>query len=455
MTAHSFCIHCHFYQPPRGNPFLDDALGQEVGAEPFGNLNEKATFMCYTPNASLGNFDQVSFNIGSALTRWMEQHAPDTYQRIIQSDHDHLAKWGMGNALAQPTHHAILPLCAPRDQQLLVRWGVITFEHRFGRLPEGMWLPDLGVDLNTLQVLYDNGVKFTVLGQAQVEGAVDGAGPYWVKLPSGARLAVYVRDDNLSNTLAFGIRGLGGAGRWARSALAPLKKSYGRLLLLALEGETFGYHHPGEEHFLRWLMTYEAVAAGYEVTTLGRDLRDNPPEAEINVREYTSWNSARELARWRGDLRDAFDHLANRLDDLFLITAKSAGAEPWRLRENFIRVRLGQLSGAQLLKEYGPQRLTAAQANGLLDLLQAQFHRQRMYTSAAFFYDDLDRAETRLAIADAVRAIRLNQAATNIDLMAAFRSDLEQAVSNQSGRHGGQILDEVLGWPTAAPEPAA
>jgi len=456
MSAHAFCIHGHFYQPPRGNPFADDELGVEPGAEPFKNFNEKATFTCYTPNASLGNFDVMSFNIGGALTRWMERNAPDTFKRIVEADRRHREKWGVGNALAQPTHHAILPLCAPRDQQLLVRWGVITFEHRFGRPPDGMWLPDLGVNLSALQTLHDNGIKFTILGQAQVNGASEGAGPYWVKLPSGDRIAVYVRDDNLSNTLAFGIQHLGGAGRWARSTLAPLRKNDARLLLLAVEGETFGYHHPGEEHFLRWLLTYEAVAAGFEVTTLGRDLRDNPPTTEITIQEYTAWNSARELARWRGALRDAFDHLANRLDDLYLVTAQAAGVEPWRLRENYVRVRLGQITGEQLLQEYGHKNLSAAQGRALLNLLQAQYHRQRMYTSAAFFYDDLDRAETRQAIADAVCAIRLNRAATNIDLSAAFRNDLEQAVSNQSGRTGAEILDDVLAWAeqTAAAPPA-
>jgi alpha-amylase/alpha-mannosidase (GH57 family) len=446
MADHYFCIHGHFYQPQRGNPFLDDTLENEPGAEPYQNFNEKATATCYTPNASLGNFDLMSFNIGSALTRWMERHARETYDRIIAADAKHREQWGMGNALAQPTHHAILPLCSPRDQQLLVRWGLITYEHRFGHAAEGMWLPDLAVTLNTLQVLHGNGVKFTILGQAQVEGAYEGGGPYWVKLPSGDRIAVFVRDDNLSNQVAFSVHHLGGAGRWARNVLAPLKKSYPRLLLLGIEGETFGYHHPGEEHFLRWLLTHEAVAAGYEVTTLGRDLRDHPPTTEITVRDYTAWNSAQELARWRGDLRDAFDHLANRLDDMYFVTAQSMGVEPWKLRENYIRLRLGQLTETQLLNEYGPKALTKTQATTLLQLLKSQFHRQRMYTSAAFFYEDLDRTETRLAIADAVEAMRLTQSASNMDLTATFRADLVRVVSNQSGRSGAEILDEVLLW---------
>lgn len=446
MAEHYFCVHGHFYQPPRGNPFRDDELGVEAGAEPFQNFNEKATALAYRPNAELGNFEMMSFNVGNALTRWMEKNAPETYQRIVAADANHRLKWGVGNALAQPAHHAILPLCRPRDQKLLVHWGLVTFEHRFGRPAEGMWLPDLGVNLQTLQTLVEAGVKFTILGQAQVDGANAGAGPYWVNLPSGDRIAVYVRDDNLSNTVAFGIRALGGAGRWARNTLMPLKKEYGRLLLLALEGETFGYHHPGEEHFLRWLLEYEANAVGYEVTTLVRDLAAHPPQNEVAVREYTAWNSTRELARWRGALRQAFDHFADRVDDAYLDFAQKVNAPAWRLREEYIRTRLGQMSEAQFLKANGAGHLNAAQAAALLALLQAQFHRQRMYTSNAFFYEDLDRAETRLAIADAVCAFRLVQRAVGADLEPALRNDLAHATSAVNGKTGADLLDEALAW---------
>ncbi len=246
MPDHSFCLHTNFYQPPRGNPFADDELGVEPGAEPHRNFNEKVTAECYALNAELGNFELVSFNLGSTLAHWLEQNAPDTHQRIVAADRANVEKWGAGNAIAQPLHHTILPLCSTRDEVLQVRWGLMSFEHRFGRPAEGMWLPEMAVDLETLQVLHDHGVKFTLLSQAQVRGADEGGGPYWIKLPSSGRLAVFVRDDYHSVQLAYGLRTLGGAGRWARGTLGPLKKNVGRMILLALDGETFGYHHPGE-----------------------------------------------------------------------------------------------------------------------------------------------------------------------------------------------------------------
>jgi hypothetical protein len=457
MPDHYFAIHTHLHQPPRGNPFADDELGVEAGAEPYQNFNEKAAALCYTPNAEMGNFDRVTFNLGSTLARWMEQRAPETYARIVTADKGNLETTGVGNAIAQPVHHTILPLCRERDETLQVRWGLMSFEHRFGRPAEGMWLPEMAVDLHTLQVLHDNGVKFTLLSQAQVRNANDGAGPYRIRLPSGDWIAVYVRDDYHSVQLAYGVRTLGGAGRWARGTLAPLKRNYGRLFLLALAGETFGYHHVGEEHFLHWLLVYEAGAIGYEVTTLTRDLREHPPTQEIELIEYTAWSCPHGLARWstgcdctsgdarwKGALRRAFDNLANQLDEAYVDLARDLGVDPWPLRELYFRVRLGQLTEGQFLREAQLARLDAKQAGRMLTLLLAQYYRQRMYMSYTFFYEDIDRAEPRFGIANAVRAMLLTQQATGADFGGEFRRDLAQAVSNQSGKTGAQILDEVL-----------
>ncbi len=446
MPDHRFCLHGHFYQLPRGNPFQNDALDRELGAEPYKNFNEKATALCYAPNAELGNFDLMSFNLGSALSRWMERSAPDTYRRILEADRRHHERFGVGNALAQPAHHAILPLCRPRDMALMVRWGVITFEHRFGRPPEGMWLPDLAVNLATLQTLADNGIQFTIIGQAQVDGAVEGAGPYWVKLPSGGRIAVYVRDDGLSNSLAFELQALGGAGRWARATLMPLKKHHGRLLLVAVEGETFGHHFAGEEHFLRWLLAYEAHAVGYDVTTLVRDLRDHAPTGEVVIKEHTAWTNTGELNRWRGALRGVFDRLSERLDEAFLKSVSPHGADAGRLQENFLRVRLGQITEDQLLAEAGLGRLSAESASQILSLLRAEFHRQRMYTSTAFFYGDLQRVETRYAMADAVQAALLAQRATGDDFLTPLKQEMALIKSEHNGLGGAQLMDDVLAW---------
>jgi alpha-amylase/alpha-mannosidase (GH57 family) len=454
MSDHFLCVHGHCYQPPRGNPFRHDEPVVEPEAAPYADINEKAAALAYTPNATLGNFELMSFSIGNALARWMEKGAPETYRRIVEAEANYRARYGFGNALAHPAHHLAMPLHSRADQDVLVRWGVTTFEHRFGHSPLGMWLPNLAVNLETLDVLRANGLAFTILSQAQVSGAEEGAGPYWVKLPGGDRFAVYLRDDELSNTLAFGIRGLGGAGRWARGKLMPIKKEVGRLVLIAVEGETFGYHHPGEESFLRWLLAYEANAVGYTVTTLSRDLHDFPPTAEVGVREYTAWNSARELQRWRGNLRAAFDNLSARLDTIYRDYVRSLGADADSVMREYIRVRLGLWTETDLHNHAGLTALTSDQSRRLITLLQSQFHRLRMYTSAAFFYEDLNRAETRFAVADAVMALRLAATATDYDLLPMFRLDLAQVAPDPTGCMAVSVLEEVLAWEAATKESA-
>lgn len=457
---HAFCLHGHFYQPPRGNPFAGgfgaDDLGREAGAEPYDNLNEKVTAECYLPNASLGNFELASFDVGLTLLQWMETHAANTYRLIFNADRNYAAQHGTGNALAAPAHHTILPLARNRDKLSQAKWGIAAFAHHFGRQPAGMWLPEMAVDLETLQALHDAGIQFTILSDAQVEGAVEGAGPYRVKLPDGNDMAVYVRDEALSNQVAFNIKALGGAGRWAREVLAARRKYEGQLTLLAVEGETFGYHHPGEEHFLHWLLSYEAGAVGCTVTALEGYLREHPPRAEITVKEYTSWSCPHGLGRfaagcdctpgpsnWKGALRRALDNLSNHMDDIYATEAEALHIEPWSLRNDFFRVVLGQTDTASLLAEHGLSSADAETIKRADALLAASYFRQRMYNSSAFKYDDLARLESSYAIATALRGIVLVQKATGADLAPAFRRDLAQAVSSRTGQNGAAMLDEA------------
>ena len=463
MADHYLCVHTHFYQPPRGNPFSGDAIPPEAGAEPYSNFNEKVTAECYAPNAELGNFKLMSFNVGANLTAWLHANAPATYDQIVASEKEYTELNQVSNALAQPAHHTILPLARRRDKMLQVQWGLMSYEHRFGHAAEGMWLPEMAVDLETLQVLHDAGVKFTVLAQSQLRGAQDGGGPYSVKLPSGDSIVVYMRDDYHSNQLSFNVQSQGGAGRWARNVLAPLRRSYPRLLVIATDGETFGHHHPGEEHFLHWLLAYEAKSVGFEVTTLGCDLRDNPPVRELEINEYTAWSCWHGLNRWSmgcectpGDtrwkpaLRRAFDNLAAWVDEAYLDFTRELDADPWALRTDYFRVKLGQLTDAEFLRQAGLAGLPAASAEGLLALLLAQFYRQRMYVSSTFYFEDLDRPEPIYGIANALRSILLVTAATGADYVDAFHQDLKLVISNKSGKTGAQVLDDVRQWAVQA-----
>jgi len=454
----AFCVHCNFHQPTRANPFAAQAeLGSEPGAEPYRNFNEKAAALCYLPNAELGNFNLMSYSVSPGLLAWLAEAAPETHAAIVAADRAARAQAGPGSALALPQHHTILPLARRRDKITQVAWGLASFARAYGRPAEGLWLPEMAVDLETLEVLALLGVRFTLLSQAQVKGAPGGAGPYWVNLGGGQRIAVYVRNDALSNQIAFELPTLGGAGRWARGTLGPNRKSGGRLTLVATDGETFGYHHRGEEHFLHWLLSFEAHATGYAVTTLARDFRENPPQETVEINEFTAWSCPHGQLRrwaagcactpgdsgWKSALRRALDSLASRVDEALITEAAALNVQAWPLRDDYIRVALGELAGPDLLAGHGLERLGTAASARVLALLEANFFRQRMYASNGFFYEDLARSEPRYAIANAARAAQLVAQAVEVDLLPALRRDLAMATA-ASGQTGAQILDEIL-----------
>jgi alpha-amylase/alpha-mannosidase (GH57 family) len=186
MPEYYLGIHCHYYQPPRGNPFSNQ-IPIESDAEPYLNWNARITAECYQPNAAMGNLKHVSFDIGEALARWLAENAPEVYHAFIQADAANIEQFGVGNAVAQPLDHVILPLSRREDKTIQVRWGIAVFEYRFGRKPTGMWLPEMAVDYETLEVLVEEGIEWTILTESQVEGKPVGGGPFWIRLPNRKR----------------------------------------------------------------------------------------------------------------------------------------------------------------------------------------------------------------------------------------------------------------------------
>jgi alpha-amylase/alpha-mannosidase (GH57 family) len=448
----TLCIHAHFYQPPREDPFTG-IIAPEKGAEPFANFNEKINAECYRPNAELGNFDALSFNLGPTLAAWLEDHDPPTYQRIVEADRRNQVAYGVGNALAQAYNHTILPLASRRDKETQIIWGMADFRHRFGRQPQGMWLPEMAVDQETLEVLARQGIAFTILSPHQARGHLDGAGPYRVRLPLGREVAVFFRDEALSNHLAFNSQLTHSAREFAGNCLSGGEG----LHLIATDGETFGHHHRGGEHFLHHLLRETAPKAGYEVTFLARHLQEYPPETEIEIIEGTSWSCGHGAARWRegcpctqGEsrwkraLRGALDRLAQEIDALYQDEVERWVADPWRLRNGYIRVVLGEMEGKAFLGEQATAKLTEEQTKRILTLLEAQTCRQAMYTSCGFFFEDLSRLETRYVIAYAAKAIHLIREATGISLEEGFRQDLRLAVSWITDQTGEDIYEEIM-----------
>ena len=166
MTDRFICIHGHFYQPPRENPWLEDVEVQDSAA-PYHDWNERIAAECYAPNAVsrvldsegriaelVNNYEKISFNFGPTLLSWLERHRSEVYKQILDADRrSRNLRGGHGNAIAQCYNHVIMPLASAREKLTQVRWGIADFKHRFGREPEGIWLPETAVDLATLQAL--------------------------------------------------------------------------------------------------------------------------------------------------------------------------------------------------------------------------------------------------------------------------------------------------------------
>jgi alpha-amylase/alpha-mannosidase (GH57 family) len=455
MSNYYLCIHGHFYQPPRADPFTGH-IPREPDAAPYANWNERITAECYAPNAKGSNWGHISFNLGGTLARWLDEHAHATYERIVDAEQGYWQTHGVSNGLAQPVHHTILPLARRRDKICQVRWGIASFEHRFGHRTEGIWLPEMAVDYETLEILAAEGIRFTILSDEQVRGDLSaGAGPYRVRLPGGGEIAVFVRDRHLANTLSFNMPDPDHVDDWLRDQIG-WRRDQDKLLLIATDGETFGHHHRQGVQVLSRILE-AGDAHGYELTTLGLYLRQHPPQAEPEVIEKTAWSCAHRLdrwaigcgctpgdSRWKGALRRALDNLASDLDHVYLCESKLMGIAAWPLRDDYIAVVLGQMDGPTLLTEHDLGHLNDSETQRLLRLLEAQFYRQRMYASCTFFFEDLNRLEPRYAIANGVRAIALTRYATGDNLSNSFRRDLSMAVSERGGRTGADILDKIL-----------
>jgi len=455
MSERLLCIHGHFYQPPREDPFTGEIL-PEPDAAPYGNWNERITAECYAPNAEAGHFERISFNLGETLAGWLDRHAHPTYASIVAAARAYRESHGVAGALAQPFHHTILPLASRRDKICQIRWGLAGFRFRFGHEPLGMWLPEMAVDGETLEALAAEGVRFTLLSDEQVEmHAPAGGGPYSVSLGNSDEFRIFVRDRSTSNALSFQMPDGPQMDEWLRERLGASGQRE-HLLLIASDGETFGHHHTQGVEFLGRLLS-GGETHGYRLTTPGLLFEQHGACPSAAVIENTAWSCSHGLARWgagcactegdsgwKGMLRRALDNLAAELDGIYEREAGRLGADAWPLRDGHIAVVLGQMGGATYLAENGLGRLSTEESERLQGLLEAQFYRQQMYTSCALFFEDLDRHEPRYAVANAARATLLTESVTEAGLLVGLRRDLAPAISASTGRTGTQMLDDLL-----------
>ena len=478
MNERYLCLHAHFYQPPRENPWLE-AVELQDSAYPFHDWNERITAECYAPNSAsrilsgdrivniVSNYSRISFNFGPTLLSWMEQNAQPVYAAILDADRDSAARFGgHGSAMAQVYNHMILPLASRADKETQVQWGIRDFEKRFARKPEGMWLAETAVDLETLEVLAEAGIKFTVLAPHQaarvraigaedwndVGGArIDPTMPYVQRLPSGREIGLFFYDGPISRAVAF--EGLLSNGeKFANRLLSgfPEARERAALMHIATDGETYGHHHKYGDMALAYALHHIESNGLAQLTNYGEFLEKFPPACEVEIVENTSWSCAHGVERWRSDcgcntggrpgwnqqwrapLRATLDWLRDTLAPLYDQAARELLLDPARARNDYIDVVLDRSpeSVSAFFARHARRPLSAEERTRALRLLEMQRHAMLMYTSCGWFFDELSGIETVQVIFYAGRAIQLAQRLFGDHLEEDFENRLSSAKSN-------------------------
>jgi alpha-amylase/alpha-mannosidase (GH57 family) len=494
-TKRFVCVHGHFYQPPRENPWLETVETQDSAA-PYHDWNERVCAECYATNGAarivnsrnqimriVNNYARISFNFGPTLLSWLMENAPRTYRMVLDGERRSRKSFkGHSSAMAQVYNHIILPLANRRDRITQIRWGIADYEHHYGAPPEGMWLAETAADSDSLELLAQHGIKFTILAPHQcrhirplddtnadwidtANATVDTTRPYLVRFDSGTSIAVFFYDGPTSRAIAF--EGLLNSGEaFAARLKAGFKENtHPQLVHVATDGESYGHHHKHGEMALTYALRLLEQDKSVKLTNYGSYLAQFPPEYECEIVDNTSWSCVHGVERWRSNcgcnggrqgwnqawrapLRQALDELRDAITPLTQQEGDALFSDVWAARDAYIRVVLdrGDESLETFFREHQSHPLTDVERVRGLELMEMQRHAQLMYTSCGWFFDDISGIETVQVIAYAGRVLQLAQelfAAQAEPLEPAFLARMAEAHSNvASAGDGARIYKE-------------
>jgi len=470
------CIHGHFYQPPRENAWLE-VIEVQDSAHPYHDWNERIAAECYEPNATsrildedqvirniINNYSKISFNFGPTLLSWMEVYARETYLAILKADKESMKRFGgYGSAIAQVYNHMIMPLSNVRDKETQIIWGIRDFESRFGRRPDGMWLAETAVDIDTLEALAANHIQFTVLAPRQAkairkigedkwndvnERTVNTKRAYRCNLPSGKSISLFFYDGDISQSIAF--NGLLNDGkRFAENLInsIDINSKETQLVHVATDGETYGHHHKHGDMALAFCLDHIEKDERVTLTNYAQFLAIEPPTFEAQIIENSSWSCVHGIERWRSDcgcnsgghagwtqqwrkpLRDALDWLRDAAAEVFERDGSKILKDPWAARNDYITVVL-QRNDVTIEKFLKTHSLEGAQASRVFRMMEMQRHSMLMYTSCGWFFDEVSGIETTQIMQYACRVVQLANQTNEIDYEAEFLKRLELSPSN-------------------------
>jgi alpha-amylase/alpha-mannosidase (GH57 family) len=490
------CIHGHFYQPPRENPWLETVETQD-SATPYHDWNERICAECYSPNGAarivnvknqitriVNNYARISFNFGPTLLSWLKENAPRTHRMILEGERRSRKNFrGHSSAMAQVYNHMILPLASSRDRVTQIRWGIADYQSHYGATPEGMWLAETAVDNESLELLARHGIKFTLLAPHQCKrtrpfkfnaskddpawtdtpnATVDTTRPYLVRFASGLSIAVFFYNGPASRAIAF--EGLLNSGD---NLAARIKSGFKdstetQLAHVATDGESYGHHHKHGEMALAYALRLLEADKTVKLTNYAAFLAQFSPEYECEIVEDTSWSCAHGVERWRSNcgcnggkagwsqewrtpLRMALDELRDGLAPLTELLGAKLYRDVWAARDAYIKVILDRSdeSVESFLAEHASRALSASERIDALELMEMQRHAQLMYTSCGWFFDDISGIETVQIIAYAARVLQLAGRlfkGEGAALEPAFLSRLAKAHSNVATAGDGAMI---------------
>ena len=473
------CVHGHFYQPPREDPRTGE-IEPEPSARPHANWNERITAECYRPLARQGTYARMSFDFGPTLLCWLERKSPEVYQSVLQADRESQKNFsGHGSAMALGYNHIILPLANRRDRVTQVVWGIRDFEWRFSRKPEGMWLPETAVDLETLEILAGQGIGFTVLAPHQAarvrfpphghwkkagEQGVDPRRAYELRLPSKRRIQLFFYDEALSKAVAFegmAADGAALAGRLGR-AFSP-EPSQAQLVHLASDGETFGHHHTGGDRALDEALRQFERGTEARLTNYAEYLEKHPAIHEMEIVEKSSWSCPHGVDRWWSDcgcnsgahpgwsqawrtpLRNGLDWLRDSAAPLYEREGAKLVKDPWAARDRAIDLWLDPSPECRrrFMEAQAGRPLSHEEQERLRKLLELQRQALLMYTSCGWFFDDIGGIEAVIVLRHAARLIRLGEELFGVSMEARFLEILSEAKSNDPAIGDGRRVYET------------
>ncbi len=495
MTKNKYiCIHGHFYQPPRENAWLE-VIEVQDSAHPYHDWNERISAECYAPNTASrildkvggviknisNNYGRISYNFGPTLLSWMELYDRETYKAVLEADKESIQRFdGHGSAIAQVFNHMILPLANRRDKETQVIWGVRDFEKRFKRQPEGMWLAETAVDTESLEILAEQGIKFTILAPRQAKAVrkvgatawtevndqtIDTKKAYKCNLPSGKSINLFFYDGNISQGVAF--NGLLYDGKQFAERLINSFDASGdspQLVHIATDGETYGHHHKHGDMALAFCLDHIEKHEGADLINYAAFSAKFEPEYEAQIIENSSWSCVHGVERWRSNcgcnsgkagytqawrqpLREALDWLRDTLGEIFDREARKLFRDPWEARNEYIKVILHRTD--ESVKRFIKGNAVAdVDINQALRLMEMQRHAMLMYTSCGWFFDEISGIETVQVMQYACRAIQLSRQLTQQDVEAQFLSMLESAPSNVSQYGNGANVYRRLVLPS-------